>query len=90
MCTIFRREVPDLLEIPEVNEIAKRENKTPAQILLKWILERGVSTIPKSTNENRLKQNLDIFDFHLTSDDMNVLKGLDKGIRVCDFDFFPG
>lgn len=79
-----------MLEIPEVHEIAERINKTPAQILLKWILERGVSAIPKSTNPQRLKQNLDLFDFNLTNDDMKILKDLDKGIRICNFDFFQG
>lgn len=74
----------------EVIEIADRIGKSPAQVLLKWILERGVAAIPKSTNPSRLRQNLDIFDFSLTDEDMAVLKGLDKGIRVCDFGFFKG
>lgn len=78
------------MENSEVVGIANRLGKTPAQILLKWILERGVAAIPKSTNPTRLRQNLDIFDFSLTEEDMTVLKGLDKGIRVCDFGFFKG
>lgn len=70
--------------------MANRLGKTPAQILLKWILERGVAAIPKSTNPTRLRQNLDIFDFELSDADMVILKGLDKGIRICDFGFFKG
>lgn len=85
-----RRDIPDLLEIPEVKAIATRLGKTPAQILLKWIVKRGVAAIPKSTNADRLRQNLAIFDFDLTAEDMATLKGLDKGIRICTFDFFPG
>lgn len=87
---LFRRDIPDLLEIPEVIAIGNRFGKSPAQVLLKWITKRGVAAIPKSTNENRLKQNLNVFDFDLTDEDMNVLKGLDKGIRICTFDFFQG
>lgn len=71
-------------------EIANRLGKTPAQVLLKWILERGVAAIPKSTNPTRLRQNLDVFDISLTDNDMTILRGLDKGIRVCDFGFFKG
>lgn len=87
---IFRRDIPDLLEIPAVIEIAKRLGKTPAQILLKWILERGVAAIPKSTNPGRLQQNLDLFNFELTTGDMEKLNGLDEGIRVVNFEFFKG
>lgn len=87
---LCRRDVPDLLEIPEVKAIATRLGKQPAQILLKWIIKRGVATIPKSTNAARLRQNLALYDFDLTDDDMATLKGLDKGIRICTFDFFQG
>lgn len=87
---IFRRDLPDLLEIPEVIEIGQRLGKTPAQILLKWILERGVAAIPKSTNAGRLQQNLDLFDFELTTEDMAKLNGLDEGIRIVNFEFFKG
>lgn len=88
---IFRRVIPDLMEIPAVIEIGNRLGKTPAQILLKWILERGVAAIPKSTNARRLQQNLDLFNFELTADDMEKLNALDEGIRVVDFiSFFKG
>lgn len=70
--------------------IAGRLKRTPAQILLRWLLERGVAAIPKSTNAGRLRQNLDVFGFQLTAADMQVLAGLDEGIRVCDFGFFKG
>lgn len=78
------------MDIPEVKAIATRLGKSPAQILLKWIVQRGVSAIPKSTNANRLQQNRALFDFELTADDMLTMKGLDKGIRICTFDFFQG
>lgn len=78
------------MEIPEINAIATRLGKTPAQILLKWIVKRGVVAIPKSTNANRLRQNLALFDFDLTDADMETIKKLDKDIRILSFDFFQG
>lgn len=87
---MFRKVIPNLLANEEVTKIASRLNKTPAQIMLKWILQRGIVTIPKSTNPERLRQNLDLFDFCLTSDDMSVLRGLDRDCRLCDFSFFKG
>lgn len=71
-------------------EIASSHNKTPAQILLRYLLEIGVSTIPKSTNENRLKSNIDLFDFELTTQDRENLASLDANIRICDFAFLKG
>lgn len=79
-----------MLEIPEVKSIASRLGKSPAQILLKWITKRGIAAIPKSTNANRLRENISLFDFDLTNDDMETIKKLDKGIRVVNFDFFQG
>ena len=85
-----RREVHDLMENHVVKEIASRLQKTPAQILLRQLVERGISAIPKSTNPERLRQNIDLFDFELNDDDMKALGELDQNIRVCDFGFFPG
>lgn len=84
------RELPDLMDIPEVKEIAEAHGKTPAQVLLRWILDSGVAAIPKSTNAKRLKENLDIFDFNLTDEEMEKMKSLDANVRICDFKFFPG
>lgn len=70
--------------------IASRLDKSPAQILLKWIIKRGVAAIPKSTNANRLRENISLFDFDLTDEDMETIKKLDKGIRIVSFEFFQG
>ncbi|XP_055373739.1 aldo-keto reductase family 1 member B1 [Condylostylus longicornis] len=80
----------NLIENPKVLEIAENHKKTPAQILLRWIIQRDVCAIPKSTNPERLQQNLNIWDFELSNDEMSSLSKLDKGIRVCDFSFFKG
>lgn len=58
--------------------------------MLKWILERGVAAIPKSTNKNRLSENINLFDFELTKDDMLAINELDQGLRICDFGFLKG
>lgn len=84
------RDLPDLMDNPTVIKIAKNHNKTSAQILLRWIIERDISTIPKSTNPERLRQNIDIFDFSLNQNEMEELSKLDKGIRICDFSMFKG
>lgn len=76
-----------------VKDIAERLGKSPAQILLRYNLEMGVVSIPKSTNANRLKQNIDIFDFTLTKEDNESLSKLDAGVRLCNFknfSFFKG
>lgn len=84
------RQIPDLMENPVVVEIANRLEKSPAQVLLRYLLELGVSIIPKSTNANRLRSNIDLFGFALTEDDRTKLAGLDANIRINDFAFFKG
>lgn len=82
--------LPNLMEIKEVKEIADYHKKTPAQILIRWILDCGLCSIPKSTKETRIKENFNVFDFKLTDDQINTLKALDANVRVCEFKFFPG
>jgi len=85
-------EIPDILGNAVVKEIAEKHKKSPAQILLRQIIQRGIVAIPKSTNAGRLKQNIDIFDFELDSDDMTKMKTLDKfpKARLVDFTIFKG
>lgn len=68
-------------EIPEIVEIAKKYNKTPAQIVLRWDLQHEVVTIPKSVHKERIKENANIFDFELSEIDMKIIDGLDQNIR---------
>lgn len=71
-----------LLEDETLKEIAKKYNKTTAQVVLRWDLQSHVITIPKSTNEGRLLQNIDIFDFELSKEDMELIDSLNKDFRV--------
>lgn len=71
-----------LLENEILKEIAVKYNKTVAQVVLRWDLQSQVVTIPKSTNERRLIENIDIFDFNLSSDDIDKIDSLNKDLRV--------
>jgi diketogulonate reductase-like aldo/keto reductase len=61
------------LNDPSLVEIANKYTKTPAQLLIRWVLEHDVIVIPKSTNERRIKENADVFDFSINDEDMKVL-----------------
>lgn len=72
----------DLGSLGEVPAIAKRHGKTPAQVILRWDLQHGVVTIPKSTNRDRIAENAAIFDFELSPEEMSAIDRLDEGRRV--------
>jgi len=62
--------------------ISYEYKKSPAQIVLRWNLQKGIAVIPKSANRERIIENADIFDFHITESDMNKIDSLDKNLRV--------
>ncbi|XP_064101165.1 aldo-keto reductase family 1 member A1-like [Macrobrachium nipponense] len=70
---------PILLEHPTVASIAERLGKTPAQILIRFLIQLGIVVIPKSTKPERIRQNFQVFDFKLSPEDMSALDSLDKG-----------
>ncbi|XP_055692066.1 aldo-keto reductase family 1 member B1-like [Lutzomyia longipalpis] len=72
---------PVLLEEPKVIEVAKRSGKTVAQVLIRWQLQLGHITIPKSTNTKRIQENFDVFDFELSQQDMDDLSSLHRNER---------
>lgn len=67
-----------MFELPELKEIGKKYGKTPAQVILRWHLQRGIVVIPKSTHVERMEENFNVFDFELTDEDMSVIATLDK------------
>lgn len=69
------------LEDPVVGGIAKAHGKTPAQVMLGWGLQQGRSVIPKSTKPSRIEENIDVFDFELSPEEMAAIDGLDTGRR---------
>lgn len=71
-----------LLDQPELQEIAHKYGKSIAQVILRWDLQHGVVTIPKSTKEHRIIENAAIFDFELTAEDMGQIDALNQNHRV--------
>ena len=71
----------NLLDEKILKDIGDKYEKTPAQIALRWNIERGTMVLVKSTNPERIRANISIFDFNLTEDDMKALKSLDKNTR---------
>ncbi len=67
----------EMFENEVVKEIAAGHGKTPAQIVLRFLVQNGVSVIPKSVHTDRIKENIDIFDFALTAEEMKALSALD-------------
>jgi diketogulonate reductase-like aldo/keto reductase len=83
------------LEHPVIVELAKKYGKTSAQVVLRWHIEHGLSTIPKSVRPERIAENIRIFDFALTADEVAAIDALDTGARggpdpeVVDTKLFP-
>lgn len=71
-----------ILANPVLEKIAQKHNKSTAQVVLRWHLQSGVAFIPKSVHEARIKQNLDIYDFQLTTDEMQQINDLHDFTRV--------
>lgn len=72
----------DVLSNPIIVGIAKKHEKSPAQIVLRWNVERGVIVIPKSVHKDRLIENLSIADFRLTDDEVKQISALNKNLRL--------
>lgn len=69
----------DLFHNEALETIAKAHGKSVAQVVLRWLLQRGIICIPKSVKKERMEQNFDVFDFTLTDEDMQLIKTLDTG-----------
>ncbi|WP_343214736.1 aldo/keto reductase [Enterococcus alishanensis] len=67
-----------------LKEIAEKYGKSPAQVILRWQLQRDTVVIPKSANVDRMKQNIDVFDFELSQEDMDEIKLLETGFKIID------
>jgi diketogulonate reductase-like aldo/keto reductase len=71
-----------LFENDVLQEIAAKHGKSVAQVILRWDLQNGVVTIPKSTKEHRIVENASVFDFELTAEEMERIEGLNQDLRV--------
>ncbi|KGN43183.1 NADP-dependent D-sorbitol-6-phosphate dehydrogenase [Cucumis sativus] len=70
------------LEDPVVEELAEKYGRSPAQIVLRWGIQRNSTVIPKTSKLNRLEENLQVFDFELKEEDMDLIKSIDKKYRT--------
>jgi diketogulonate reductase-like aldo/keto reductase len=69
------------LQDPVISEIAQAHDKTSAQVMLRWHLQQGRSVIPKSTKPQRIAENIDVFDFELSTEELATIDALDTGRR---------
>jgi diketogulonate reductase-like aldo/keto reductase len=69
-------------EVQELVEIGTRYSKSPAQVVIRWILQHGIVTIPKSVHAERIRENADVFDFALSVEEMRAIDLLDRGERL--------
>jgi diketogulonate reductase-like aldo/keto reductase len=80
-----------VMQVPELIAIGEKYGKTPVQVSLRWILQKGVIAIPKSVHRERIFSNKNIYDFELSAEDMQMIAGLDRGYRTgpdpFNFDF---
>lgn len=71
----------NLLEHPLLQDIAAKYGKSPAQVILRWDLQNGIVTIPKSVTPQRIRENADLYDFELTADEVEQINGLNENKR---------
>ena len=76
---IIRGQVND---IPQLVQIGDRHGKTPAQVSIRWILQKGIITIPKSVHAERIRENAQVFDFELSAEEVARIDGLDHDVRI--------
>jgi len=69
---------------PTVVRLAAAKGVSPARFVLQWAVQRGISVLPKSTHTDRLRENLDVGEFELSSDEMDAMAALDKNMRFND------
>ncbi len=76
----FAEGLKGMFSEPLILELAQKYHKTPGQILLRWNIENGCAVIPKTVHESRMRENLDIWDFQLSKQDLERMKELDKDV----------
>ncbi|XP_069314935.1 aldo-keto reductase family 1 member C15-like isoform X2 [Eulemur rufifrons] len=78
---------PHLLEEPVLKAIAKNHHRSPGQVALRYLLQRGIVVLAKSFNEKRIKENFQVLEFELTPEDMKAIDGLNRNFRYSKFEF---
>lgn len=75
----------EICKDPVVKKIGKKHNKTAAQTLLRWLIQQDICAIPKASTQSHLKENLEVFDFHLSEQEMDDLYALNRDHRYCNW-----
>ena len=78
------KDTPLLFDNQTIKSVADKHKKTPAQVLLRWATQRDVAVIPKSNNQTRLAQNLDVCSFDLSKQEIDEISALNKSLRFND------
>ena len=71
------------IENPTLIELAKKYNKSAAQLMIRWCIEKGLVTIPKSIHADYIKENFEVFDFNLDEQDLKQMENFDKNLITC-------
>ncbi|XP_046565573.1 aldo-keto reductase family 1 member B1-like [Haliotis rubra] len=79
---------PNLMEEKVLKDTARKYGKTPAQVALRWAFQRGYATVPKSVTAHRIRENIELFDFELSADEMKAIATLNKDLRLVWLDNF--
>ncbi len=72
----------EVRKVAEIKKLGQKYGKTPIQISLRWLMQRGVVVIPKSSKKRRIQKNAQVFDFELAQEDLALIDGLDRAVRV--------
>nr|XP_033808197.1 aldo-keto reductase family 1 member C1 homolog isoform X2 [Geotrypetes seraphini] len=80
--------IPPVLHDPAIAKIAQKYHKSPAQVSIRYTIQRGIVVIAKSFTHNHIEDNFKVFDFQLTEDDMKQIDGLNKNLRYWNFEQF--
>jgi len=84
---LAQHRIKEIIDNPVVKGIAAKYGKTPTQVALRFTVQRGIAVIPKTTSKERMKENLDLFDFSLNDDDIEKLKAIDEDKSLwCAYD----
>nr|CAD7439451.1 unnamed protein product [Timema bartmani] len=81
---------PNILQDTKLNELAKKHGKSVAQIILRYLIDIGTVPIPKSVTKTRIEENINVFDFKLSPEELAYVDSIDRNLRTCAFDTVKG
>ncbi|XP_021940366.1 aldose reductase-like isoform X2 [Zootermopsis nevadensis] len=82
--------MPRLLEDPGLHQVAHRVGKSVGQVVLRYLVQQGISAVPKSVTKSRIQENINIFDFELSDADTSYIDSFNQNLRICHRDHARG